>query len=462
MAGNATTRLPPITLSSLVNRAQIPVFLQFKPAEASLLGLSANEFLVPNLAMSAAGSGAVSAPGLAADRVSVGSSESAGDAARNHRRSTSSNTSQSSEGAAAAWVAAALAPSAAVHAHPQPAAEDLGAAATPGGMVGLAPPQSAAAPGQPPRAVSPVSVASSNSSGSNSAVAAQKPAAKSKTSLFKSRPKPGDVKSRASSASTASSASAASQSTSRASSASSSATATSSAASTVLSQQIQRSLRVAAQLWWEESHPVRSRISSADPTDVSVRDIQRQGLSALMLSCLPLCYFIVHLLQEQTIENLFFLIDVENFRQYPFSSIDACRHSAQELYALYLAPNAYFEVNVSHQIRKAVIQGIREGSNRCYASAFDHVADLLNDAYQRFRQSNWWKVMSNTLGSWTIMHDHATVTEALHYIRARLPKEVSADQDRIYPVLAIRARLDMLLEERLTRFHQRSTIEEAT
>ena len=48
----------------------------------------------------------------------------------------------------------------------------------------------------------------------------------------------------------------------------------------------------------------RNQFFCKDPTDVSVKDVHQYGLPALLVSSLPLCYFIVYLLQEQSIENL--------------------------------------------------------------------------------------------------------------------------------------------------------------
>ncbi|KAH6584245.1 hypothetical protein BASA61_007603 [Batrachochytrium salamandrivorans] len=131
------------------------------------------------------------------------------------------------------------------------------------------------------------------------------------------------------------------------------------------------------------------------------------------------------------------------------------------MYALYFLPNAPFELNVSHKIRTAVMHGIRSGTSKSYLAAFEHVSDLLNDAYVRFRQSSKWKVMREALGYSTILHDSVTVDEALYHIQSRLPKDISVADVHTRQILAIRARLDVLLEERLTRFSRHESFEEA-
>ena len=65
---------------------------------------------------------------------------------------------------------------------------------------------------------------------------------------------------------------------------------------------------------------------------------------------------------------------------------------------IYLAPDSYFEVNVSHQIKKKVVNGIRAGSNGCFWVAFEHICELLQDAFLRFRQTKWWEIMRKDLG----------------------------------------------------------------
>ncbi|EGF83488.1 hypothetical protein BATDEDRAFT_22221 [Batrachochytrium dendrobatidis JAM81] len=226
---------------------------------------------------------------------------------------------------------------------------------------------------------------------------------------------------------------------------------TSTCSNITLSQSIKRSLRTAAAIAWEETHMTASRLLR-DPTDVSIKSISREGLSVMLLSCLPLCYFITHLLQEQSIENLFFLLDVELFRHHSYATPEECSQAAQDMYAIYFAPNASFELNVSHKIRKKVLHVIQSGSIECYRDAFDHVAGLLNDAFSRFCQSPRWKLMCNNLGQQTVLHDATTVEDALSHIKTYLPQTISADKDRVLHVLTTLARLDILLDERLTRF----------
>jgi hypothetical protein len=42
----------------------------------------------------------------------------------------------------------------------------------------------------------------------------------------------------------------------------------------------------------------------APPSDICLSEIEREGLKAMLQSKIPLCYFLYHLLQEYSCENL--------------------------------------------------------------------------------------------------------------------------------------------------------------
>ena len=52
-----------------------------------------------------------------------------------------------------------------------------------------------------------------------------------------------------------------------------------------------------------------------------------------------------------------------------------------------------------------------------------------------------------------VLHDVNTTGEILDHIHSVMPKSVLDDSFRAFPIIAVRARLDMLLEERLSKFY---------
>ncbi|KAI8930099.1 hypothetical protein BC831DRAFT_422013 [Entophlyctis helioformis] len=436
-----------MSLSSLVKRAHLPLFLPIEPSAVSMLTLAASEFRVeqfapadgqlPSSSSSASASVPVTLPASDLARDLPTSTEDSSDGGASTSRSSSSSSSSSSRSSTTDQAGASLDSQ-----HSQPS---IGLETVSSAFAGLS------------LGSKPAMTSSSSS----------KPAGKASKS--NSRPHP-----------------------------------------CTLISQVHRSIHLAAQLSTnDETLRLNEAVYADDPVDVSVRDIQKHGLPALLMSSLPLCFFIGHLLQEQTIENLFFLIDVEAFAGTEFGSAEMCQNAAQDLYALYMSSDSVFELNVTHQIRRQVVAGIRQGRRSCFEPAFEHVAELLQDAFGRFQHGttlvvqgaltaagtphnahslagglgtsagllgiklvrgtghapvkdirgtplskslSWWKLMAECLGRINVLHNYATATEALHYVQLVLPKPAAIEHDRLFPVLAIRARLDMLLEQRLLRY----------
>jgi len=52
---------------------------------------------------------------------------------------------------------------------------------------------------------------------------------------------------------------------------------------------------------------LRQFFGKSAPVDVHINEIEKYGLSALLQSSVPLCYFLLSLLEQFSAENLFFL-----------------------------------------------------------------------------------------------------------------------------------------------------------
>ncbi|KAJ1562483.1 hypothetical protein HK096_009123 [Nowakowskiella sp. JEL0078] len=121
------------------------------------------------------------------------------------------------------------------------------------------------------------------------------------------------------------------------------------------------------------------------PVDVSVRQIQKEGLAALLRSKLPLSYFLAMLLIEQNAEILFFILDVIEFEQTVFLDHDNQFQTAEKLFQTYLSQNSLLEINISYKSKRAVADSIKLNSRTCFSKAKEEMFVLLEQAYDRFR-----------------------------------------------------------------------------
>ncbi|KAI8363797.1 RGS domain-containing protein, partial [Choanephora cucurbitarum] len=132
------------------------------------------------------------------------------------------------------------------------------------------------------------------------------------------------------------------------------------------------------------------------------REIRREGLRALLLSTVPLGYFLYYLLNEYSSENLFFYLAVENYQNYEFSSHAERVHVANKIARAYLTRNSELEVNLEDKIYRTVQQSLEKlqqedipSSGTEFDAAKKHVFSLLNASYYRFRTTNVFNIMES-------------------------------------------------------------------
>ncbi|RCI04104.1 hypothetical protein CU098_012777 [Rhizopus stolonifer] len=135
--------------------------------------------------------------------------------------------------------------------------------------------------------------------------------------------------------------------------------------------------------------------------EISAREIKREGLRALLLSTVPLGYFLYHLLNEYSSENLFFYLAVENYQNYEFSSHSERLHVANKIAKAYLTRNSELEINLEDKIYRTVIKSLEQLQHQEsiagieFDAAKKHVFSLLNASYYRFRTTNIWNIMES-------------------------------------------------------------------
>ncbi|KAI8049405.1 hypothetical protein BDF21DRAFT_392738 [Thamnidium elegans] len=133
---------------------------------------------------------------------------------------------------------------------------------------------------------------------------------------------------------------------------------------------------------------------------VTAKEVRKEGLKALLYSTAPLGYFLYHLLNEYSSENLFFYLAVDNYQSYNFPSHIERQQVANKIAKAYLTRNSDLEVNLEDRISRAVKKALLEQQRQPSLSTgneFDaakrHVFSLLNVSYHRFRVSSIWDIM---------------------------------------------------------------------
>ncbi|KNE70607.1 hypothetical protein AMAG_15367 [Allomyces macrogynus ATCC 38327] len=101
------------------------------------------------------------------------------------------------------------------------------------------------------------------------------------------------------------------------------------------------------------------------PLDVSLAEIQGEGLRAMLHAKLPLCYFLHALLDEYAAENLFFVLEVDRYEATPFADPVQHLQAAFSLFETYLGHGSQLEVNVDDRVRKGVVKDLARLSRAC-------------------------------------------------------------------------------------------------
>lgn len=139
---------------------------------------------------------------------------------------------------------------------------------------------------------------------------------------------------------------------------------------------------------------------SDPPLDVSIPEIEKQGLKAILTSKVPLAYFLYSLLEDWSCENLFFYLEVEHYNNAKFSTDETHRVAAQHIFDTYLSPNSHFEVNVDERVRKDCITGMSAGKlTGCFDAAKRAVLVLMESSFQKFLKSSIFAQMKREIGS---------------------------------------------------------------
>jgi hypothetical protein len=142
----------------------------------------------------------------------------------------------------------------------------------------------------------------------------------------------------------------------------------------------------------KEEFPAEFKI---EPHDVSVHQIQGTGLKSMIISVFPLFYFIAFLLQEQTVENCLFVLDVLELEKLEDAE---WKSKAKELYHTYFTSQGMLELNLTHKSKAGVEEAIEMLDKQCLNQAFSEIMVLLEQSYSGFKKSDLFNRMAYDLG----------------------------------------------------------------
>jgi hypothetical protein len=80
------------------------------------------------------------------------------------------------------------------------------------------------------------------------------------------------------------------------------------------------------------------------PLDVPLSEIQTRGLEALLLSKVPLAYFLTSCMREHANENIFFLLECEHYVSSDFESSEQQERAAKRIIETYIDEIGNFQV----------------------------------------------------------------------------------------------------------------------
>ncbi|CAG8821512.1 11867_t:CDS:2, partial [Racocetra persica] len=166
------------------------------------------------------------------------------------------------------------------------------------------------------------------------------------------------------------------------------------------------------------------------PIDICVKEIEREGLKAMLHSKIPLCYFLYSLLEEYSCENLFFFLEVEQFESFEYSNLAQQYTIAQHIFDTYLTRNSQFEVNIDDKVRKSVISFIKSQRDlrRCFDGAKRAVFVLLESSFARFIRSNTADLMKKEIGETTTHYSIKARDSAISLLFSFFDRQYSSSQ----------------------------------
>lgn len=161
---------------------------------------------------------------------------------------------------------------------------------------------------------------------------------------------------------------------------------------------------------------LRQFFGTSAPVDVSPKDIERFGLPALLQSNVPLCYFLLSMLEQYSAENLFFYLEVESFQCHEFQDPRVQRTTAKDIYRAFIRSGCDLEVNLDGDVKKRIKPAIERNDQHCFDEAKEDIQKLMEPCYMNFLSSDVCKKMHEQLDDKSIPYDETTRETALAHV----------------------------------------------
>jgi hypothetical protein len=168
--------------------------------------------------------------------------------------------------------------------------------------------------------------------------------------------------------------------------------------------------------------------------DVSVGEILVHGLKAMLKSKVPLCYFLHTLIEDYCCENLFFYLEIEQYKVFMFESPKAQLKAAQYIYITYLDASSKIEVNIDEKIRREILNQLN--SKACnlptvFDKASEAVFALMESSYAKFNRSDIKRQMIDELDNTNVYNEEHKIN-AIRLLTSYLDKrkrELEGDEE---------------------------------
>jgi Regulator of G protein signaling domain len=160
--------------------------------------------------------------------------------------------------------------------------------------------------------------------------------------------------------------------------------------------------------------------------DIPVSEIEKEGLKAVLISKVPMAYFMQSLLESYSSELLCSYLDIECYENSYFATDDERRKCAQKIYSTYLDPRSFLEINVGDAVKKDIVSRMKTPSQliTCFTPAKEHVLMLLEQSFTLFLKSEAYQLYCR--------------------LNDRLLKEVDADPSKAFSYSARKKAYDLL------------------
>ncbi|KAI7903907.1 RGS domain-containing protein [Cokeromyces recurvatus] len=165
------------------------------------------------------------------------------------------------------------------------------------------------------------------------------------------------------------------------------------------------------------------------PMDVCIREINKEGLKAILESKVPLCYFLYYLLDEFCSENLLFFLEVERFESKRLAKRNQ-NDIALSIYNTYISNNSYLEINLDDRVKRNIteqLESILTANNPSEEPSIDRyifseakscVYLLLESSFNQFLHTCVYEDMVANCGELTIYYNDHVKNLALDYLSA--------------------------------------------